>query len=250
MPAWTGMAGQRIDHARQYRWMRGGAVPQPQPRGQAAQPAGNSSSNGSGPVPGAGQSGGGHMPAQIQPAIDEIEQLGGWSPDHATDLDETIRSLSGISASVGTSFHQIARTLEGAGVHEDFSATLDTAANDIEHHSAELESHLAGGLMSHDGGSRRGGVTSPQVRGVTDTVHELGSWDPESPEDLDEVITSLSRVIQAVQVSYNQLGQTIAETGAHSSYQQHLHHAADGIGPVADEMENTFIGGVIKRPGS
>lgn len=190
------------------------------------------------------------MTDQAQPAIDEIEQLGGWDPDRATDLDETIRSLSGISSAVAGSFRRIARTLEETGAHEDFASTLDTAANGISHHSSELEGHLSGGLMSHGGGTRHGTVPSAQVRGVMNTISELGGWDPDDPEELDETILSLSRVVHAVQASYTQIEQTLAGTGAHSTYPEHLHEAAGGIGSIADEVEAAFTGGVLHRPGS
>ena len=188
------------------------------------------------------------MPTTMQPAIDEIEQMGSWDPDGATDLDGTIRNLSGISGAVAQSFHQIARTLEDSGAHEDFAQILDESAGSVNHHSSELEGHLSGGLMSHQGGNGSGG-TSPQVQGVIDTVHELGGWEPDDPEDLDWTIQQLSGVLQAVRTSYNQIGQTVAGTGAHSTYPEHLHHAAGGVGSVADEVEQSFDGGVMRRPG-
>jgi hypothetical protein len=249
---WLAPATRRIDRRRTDRWMRnhGTAPAQPQPRPRPARTVHGTGIFGPGPGATTGTAGGGAMPAQIQPAIDEIERLGSWDPDHATDLDGTIRNLSGISGEVANSFHRIGRTLEDSGAHEDFSTILHEAANGIEHHSSELEGHLAGGLMSHTGGNGRGGARSPQVQGVIDTVQDLGGWDPEDPENLDETIQSLAGVIQAVRTSYNQLGQTLAGTGAHSTYPEHLHHAAGGIGSIADEVEQSFHGGVLRRPGS
>jgi hypothetical protein len=188
------------------------------------------------------------MPNRTQPVIDEIEALGSWEPGSATDLDGTIRNLSGISSAVASSYHQIARTLEGTGVHEDFAEQLHEAANGVDHHSQVLEGHLGGGLMSHRGGNGSGGH-SPQVQGAIDTIRELGGWDPgDDPEDLHDTIRQLSEVLQGVRTSYNQLGQTVAGTGAHSTYPDHLHHAAGGIGSIADEVEQSFDGGVLRRP--
>ena len=146
-------------------------------------------------------------------------------------------------------FHQIARTLSGTGAHEDFAEQLHEAANGVSHHSQELEGHLGGGLMSHTGGNGSGG-TSPQVQGAIDTIHEMGGWDPgDDPEELHQTIQQLSEVLQSVRTSYNRLGQTVAGTGAHSSYPEHLHHAAGGIGSIADEVEQSFSDGVMRRPG-
>jgi hypothetical protein len=188
------------------------------------------------------------MPTRIQPAIDEIEELGSWDPSSATDLDGTIRDLSGISGAVATSFHRIARTLEESGAHEDFADILDESANRVSHHSDELEGHLSGGLMSHRGGNGSGGH-SPQVQGTIDTIHELGGWDPDDPEDLHGTIQQLSGVLHAVRGSYTRIGQTVATTGAHSSYPEHLDHAASGVGASADEISQAFSDGVMRRPG-
>jgi ABC-type transporter Mla subunit MlaD len=191
------------------------------------------------------------MTDQIQPAIDEVEQLGSSDPDGADDLDGTIRSLSGISGAVANSFRQIASTLEDLGVHEDFAAILGNAANGINQHSSELGSHLAGGLMSHAAGSGgQGRPYSPQVLGVISTVDGLGSWSPDDPEDVDGTILQLSSLIHSVQGSYSQISQTLARTGAHSTYPEHLDEAAGGIGSIADEVEAAFTGGVLQRPGS
>jgi hypothetical protein len=187
------------------------------------------------------------MPTRVSNVTDAIEQLGSWDPSSATDLDGTIRNLSGIADAAGGSLHQIARTLEGTGTHDDFATMLHEAAAAVHHHSQELQGHLSGGLTSHAGGSPGG--HAPHVRGVIDTVHELGGWDPgDDPEELHGTISALAGVLQAVRTSYGSIGQTVAGTGAHASYPGHLQHAAGGIGAIADGLGDAFADGVLRRP--
>lgn len=189
-----------------------------------------------------------HMPTRVSHVTDAIEQLGSWDPSDATDLDGTIRNLSGIADATGGSLHQIARTLAGTGTHDDFATMLHEAAAGVHHHSQELQDHLSGGLTSAAGGSPAGGH-APHVRAVIDTVHELGGWNPgDDPEELDGTISDLAGVLQAVRTSYNNIGQTVAKTGAHASYPGHLHHAAGGIGAIADQLGDAFADGVMRRP--
>jgi len=188
-----------------------------------------------------------NMPTRVSHVRDEIEQMGSWDPSSATDLDGTIRNLSGISDAVGGTLRQIARTMEGTGAHEDFAAMLHEAAGGVHHHSQDLQGHLSGGLASHSGGT--GGGWAPHVQGVIDTVHQLGGWDPgDDPEELHNTIRDLSGVLQAVRTSYRNIAQTVAGTGAHQSYPGHLQHAAGGIGAIADELEEAFFDGVLRRP--
>jgi hypothetical protein len=183
---------------------------------------------------------------RITPATDTIRELGSWDPDGATDLHETIRTLSGVSEAVGGAYRQIADTLDEAGVNSDFPDNLRQSAGAIDSTADGLEGRLSGGLMSSSGGRAEG--TSPRVRGVIEEIEDLGRWEPDDPEDLHETIAHLSGITGAVRSSYHQIAETVGQTGAHESYPPALSEAAEALGAISTELSGQFSHGVMRRP--
>jgi hypothetical protein len=161
MPAWTGAAGQRINHHRQYRWLRGGTPvrpqPQPQPRRQrGAQPAGNGSSrsNGSGPVPGAGQTRGGAMDTGAM--AESIREQGNHEFVDPQDVHDTLTGMHEIVAAMHDALQVMAQHLAESGVHPAYAEATAEAANQMTGIADGLQSVTQGGVMQGPGGGGGG----------------------------------------------------------------------------------------------
>ena len=183
------------------------------------------------------------MASRFKPVTDQVQQMGSWDPGSASDLHETISTLSGVSDSVGGMYRQVAETLREHGVHTGFADVLEEAAGKVGHESDHLKGKLDKGLMN-----RADGATSDRVQGVADELRDLGSWEPAGPDDLHDTIQDLSGVLDSVGASYDRIGETVGQTGAHESYPPALHESAQALSAIGDEVENAFAGGVMTPP--
>lgn len=91
---------------------------------------------------------------QVRSVVDTIGDLGHWNPSDPDELHNTIRELSVISDSVGTSYQQLSDTISGTGAHESYPPALDEAAEVMSAAGRELESAFSEGVMRNP---RRGG---------------------------------------------------------------------------------------------
>jgi hypothetical protein len=150
MPAWTGPAGQRVNHIRTYRWMRKDPpAAQPQPRRRAPAPPAQQTGNGTGPAGAGTTARGGTMDTGAM--ADQIREMSGQDFADPEDVHRTVAGYHELIAAMQEATHQTAEKLSETGVHPAYVQAMEEAAQHLNGIAEELEQVTAGGVMQGPG---------------------------------------------------------------------------------------------------